>query len=937
MSTTTLNRERLRGGQLLSFRVFAALLVFLTVFGFSKKSVAQSVVDNSLSFTGITSSSTAPQTNSYAGVKYSGDPAYANLAYLGLVRTDGTVQRPNPSLGTYDLTGTSQLSLSGGSLVVYPGTDFTGAALSVTSASVSYRIYKSGTSPTNSANPYTTTALTQNSTSYNGRANNYYFTGSSNFNLLAGLTIGGVYVVESFYAYVTSDGVSHQDPAGTYQAEFTLTAPPAPTIVGTKVYIAPNGSASNTAYNVNPPVSPSFQGANLGSSYDVNTGILTLNGGSATTTEAGSNTITNVTLYYRVHLAGTAGGAFNFINLPLTSSSSGTKTFATATANINLINNLPATGNYLLDVYYFASGTNSSNPTNPVAFTVTDNNQGNFYTANFTVTGTPIITTVWVGGIDDDWFDARNWTKGVPTRDTNAEIANLGSSVNRAYPNIYGDTIYTYRFPARTTSAGTVAAHDTVIDNTGKIAEARNLTMDGNTQADRSILRIIAGRLRVLGDFFNIYDSFIARAFTTVEFAGGNQVISNGTFFGVEISGSGVKALSGVMTVNREITFTNGLLTTDITRPTQSVVYLGDRAAINNNQGAQLVGERDDSYLRGFVRTSRANTTIGDVYSYGNIGMDLVWSGNNPGAVDITRNTVEVYAPASSSKSSIRRIFGVRPTNPATNGGGLNADLTFHYLDSETKNLGTDGSVNINEANLGLFVSTNSGNTFTNLGRTTFDTNTNQLTRTGVTIFATFTLGDLTNPLPVKLVAFDAKRQGNNTLVTWATADETNNAGFEVQVSSDAKTFRKLSFVNSYSNNSTAYQTYSYTDTEAGKSGVRYYRLRQVDLDGKESYSPVRAVSFATVAAGTVAINVYPNPSATADQTTLVVQSPVAGQGRLQVMDLTGRTIINRDITTVAGVTEMAVPVSSELSAGIYLVKVTMPSGEVKTTRLQKQ
>jgi hypothetical protein len=941
MNTPTLFRERLQGRQSLLLRAFASFLLLLTVLGFSQQAFAQAVDDNSISLNQQVSGASGVQRINYRGSYFNGDTPYNTYTQLGQVTTNGTVVKTVPSIGTYDLNGTSSLALVATSLVAEDGTGR--GAITVTGAQMYYRVYPIGTNiPSTSAYPFNPVSMTDQGT-YNGitAPPTHNFQGTANVNLLAGLTTGGDYNIEVYFVINKSDGSIQQDPAGYYQAKFTLTAPPAPTLSGTYAYLAPNGGANQT-YNVNPPSPNKFQDANLGTAYDINSGTLLLNGGAAITTEAGANTITNVTLYYRVRLTTQAGGAFSFVNLPLVSNNSGTRTFQNQLANINLISGLSNTGNYKLDIYYQASGTNSSNPSNPVPFTQLDNNNGSYYSANFTVTGTPIPSTVWVGGINDDWFNKANWTNGVPDANTNATIRNLGSGVNNLYPNIYSNATYTY-----TPTGGTAITIDN--SNSGP-ALCRDLTMEGNSNTDRSILRLQVGELQVYGNFSNRNLSFIQREYSTLNFAGGNQNISNGDFKQVIISGSGVKYVLGIVNVGQSLTFTGGLLVTDITSTSTSQVNLDDRGAINNQQGAQLIGETDAHYLRGFVRTVRNSTTLEDQYTYGNIGMGLVWhgtsydnpntgstsnDGGNPGSVEVTRNTSEAFNPVANT-SGIRRIFGVRPGSPGATTGGLNADMTFKYLNSETKSLGAGGNVRIQEQNLVLFRSINNGGAFTNLGRTTLDTVANVLTRNAVTTFATFTLGDQTNPLPVKLVAFDAKRQGNNTLVTWATADETNNAGFEVQVSTDAKTFRKLSFVNSYSNNSTAYQTYSYTDIEAGKSGVRYYRLRQVDLDGKQSFSPVKAVSFATAAAGAVAINIYPNPSTTADQTTLVVQSSVAGQGKLQVMDLTGRTIISRDITTVAGVTELAVPVGSELSAGIYLVKVTLPSGEVKTTRMQK-
>lgn len=921
MRNITLKRERKGDEQSRFVRALTSLLAMLAIFEVSQSAQAQTVssiyYNDAITLTQQTSgSASASAPTNYAGTAT--ESPYLAYAKLG----KGS---PTLNLGTYDVTGTSQLILNGGSIEADPPGATKTATYAITAARFRYRVYMQGTV----APAYTTVSLPANGT-LNGSG--FYSTSSANINLLAGLTTGGNYVLEVIFQTDTQGSNAtqntDQDPASTtYQALFALTAPPAPTLSGTTIYVAPNGGA-NTIYNVNPSTPRPYQGANLGSSYDINGGQLLLNGGSANTTEAGSRSINNVTLYYRVRPQGGSGGAFNFISLPQTSNSNGARAFANSTANINLVSLVSTPGTYTVDVYYQASGTDNSTSPNPTSFTIIDNNGGQFYNANFTVTGTAIQASTWVGGINDNWFDARNWTNGVPNRNVNAAIQNLGSGVKNPYPNIYAATTYTYTAPDSTKS---------FIDNTAyPVAEARNLTMLGNSQANRSILRLVVGTLNVYGDFDNTYDSFIARDNTNTGFVGSNQTISGGSFSGVTIDGSGTKSLQGAMNVSKAITFVNGLLVTDITQPTVSVVVLADRAPINNNQGAQLINERDVSYLRGFVRTTRATTTVGDTYTYGNIGMQLVFSGNNPGLVDVTRNTAEAYNPVSTT-SGIRRIFGVRPGNPNTNTGGLSANMQFRYLNSETKGLGQSGNITIAENNLALFVSSNGGNTFTGLGRTAIDTVNNVLSANNVTTFATFTLGDRTNPLPVHLVAFDAKRLANNTLVTWATADETNSAGFEVQVSSDGKTYRKLAFVASYSATSNQYQTYSYTDTEAGKSGLRYYRLRQIDVDGTSAYSPVKVVSFATIAAGTTLVNIYPNPSASSDQTTLVVQSSVAGAGRIQVLDMTGRSIVSRDITTVAGVTELAVPVGNELSAGIYLVKVTLPSGETKTVRMQKR
>ncbi|MFD1871289.1 beta strand repeat-containing protein [Hymenobacter bucti] len=767
-------------------------------------------------------------------------------------------------------------------------------------------------------------------------------------NLLSGLSVTGRYVLEIVFQTTTitpsgAPGADADPSASTYQADFDFTAPAVPTLRGTAVYITPYSSNGNAnpriTYTVNSTATPMYQGANLGSTsttsatYDLNTGLLILNGGAAVTTEAGSRTVNNVSMYYRVRPQGQGGGQFTAINLTQNGNvgNDGTRNFSVTNRTINLISSATTSGSYSVDIYYQAGGTNSADPTTPVAFSLTDDNGGAFYTASFNVTGNPIPSTVWTGGLNDNWFDDANWTNNVPTIGTNVVIANLGTNTPNPYPRILCNTTYVYT--NQTTGASST------INNSGRnVAVARNLTMAGNSQADRSSLSLVIGTLNVLGDFDNRYASFIASAGTTIAFNGTNQSISGGSFANVFISGGGVKSSQGVMNVVGDIIFDDGLLVTDITQPTTSVVNLGDRAAINNNTGGRLLQERDGAYLQGFVTIAHRTATPGTEDLFGNIGLGLNFY-TNPGEILVTRNTAQAYSPGNGAASGVRRIFEVTQS-VANTSGAIKADMRFFYLDSETRNLGPSGNINIDENNLVVFASTNEGNTFNNLGGTP-DAQNNIVTLIGTTNFAVpntrFTLGDKTNPLPVELVAFDAKRLGANTSVTWQTASEKNSAGFEVEVATNGVQFKKLAFVASRSANSTTAATYSYIDTEAGKSGVRYYRLRQVDLDGQYSYSPIRAVSFAgTTDAAVASLSSYPSPFTSTSQAALVLQAPTAGTAQLQLMDLAGRVIANRTVTTVAGISEIAVPNASELAVGTYLVKVTFATGEVKTLRIQK-
>ncbi len=128
-----------------------------------------------------------------------------------------------------------------------------------------------------------------------------------------------------------------------------------------------------------------------------------------------------------------------------------------------------------------------------------------------------------------------------------------------------------------------------------------------------------------------------------------------------------------------------------------------------------------------------------------------------------------------------------------------------------------------------------------------------------VTDFSPFTLGSTTglNPLPVKLLSFDAKPVNQDVKVTWATASEINNDYFTVQRSTDGKSWSVIGIVNA-SENSGQTSDYNFTD-KSPVSGVQFYRLMQTDLDGKTTLSNIVSVNM-HVSLDAATVSVYPNP-----------------------------------------------------------------------------
>ncbi|WP_022824633.1 Ig-like domain-containing protein [Hymenobacter norwichensis] len=190
----------------------------------------------------------------------------------------------------------------------------------------------------------------------------------------------------------------------------------------------------------------------------------------------------------------------------------------------------------------------------------------------------------------------------------------------------------------------------------------------------------------------------------------------------------------------------------------------------------------------------------------------------------------------------------------------------------------------------------------------------------------TFTIG--ARPLPVTLSSFEAVAKGNDALLTWATATEKNNAGFEVERTADGRSFQKVGTVAGHGNSATR-QQYSFIDVKAAAvASTLYYRLKQVDLDGTVNYTPVQVVRFGQ---STVApeLTLYPNPATDVLHLTLTA---AVQKGQVTVYSTTGALVLTKVLNSTLDATLDV----SKLPQGAYLLKVTGENGVQQTRRFVK-
>jgi len=182
-------------------------------------------------------------------------------------------------------------------------------------------------------------------------------------------------------------------------------------------------------------------------------------------------------------------------------------------------------------------------------------------------------------------------------------------------------------------------------------------------------------------------------------------------------------------------------------------------------------------------------------------------------------------------------------------------------------------------------------------------------------------------PWPVELTAFTAAQQGEAIALQWVTATETNNHGFHVQrmdAASAGADWETLDFVEG-SGTTHDERQYLFFDWSLPHDGLYKYRLKQMDFDGRHSYSPEIAVEF-RLRPGEFALRQnYPNPLslAAAAQTTVGYDVPERSSIRLVVRNMLGQEVATLVDATMDAGSYAATWQPVDMPAGTYIVTLT--------------
>ncbi|MBC7650586.1 MAG: T9SS type A sorting domain-containing protein, partial [Deinococcales bacterium] len=172
--------------------------------------------------------------------------------------------------------------------------------------------------------------------------------------------------------------------------------------------------------------------------------------------------------------------------------------------------------------------------------------------------------------------------------------------------------------------------------------------------------------------------------------------------------------------------------------------------------------------------------------------------------------------------------------------------------------------------------------------------------------------------LPVTWLSFVVEKALNNVVnLQWMVTNQVNNDHYEVERSTNGVNFTNIGSVASNNTTQGSTVTYNFVDKQP-ISGTVYYRIKQVDKDGKYSYSIVQTITVSTNEAALW--QVYPTISTNGTSTALHLKRDV---GKIQVIltDVSGK-IVYQVVNNTTSIGQLInIPLTNR-SKGIYMLKI---------------
>jgi len=419
---------------------------------------------------------------------------------------------------------------------------------------------------------------------------------------------------------------------------------------------------------------------------------------------------------------------------------------------------------------------------------------------------------------------------------------------------------------------------------------------------------------------------------STVEYINANTTAQNvkGASYGtLKLSGTGPRSLTGFAQVNTALAF----------NATSTAFSLNDFDLLLL-KGTQLTGLNGGNTLfvtngKGSLRRTVTNDNVPVLFPVGTTASSYtpatlsqsVAQSEDSYAVRVAENTYSRYDAANLGIGAAIAYKNVKKTwvvaEEVEGNSSITLALQWNAADATTSFTAADAHINRYAGG--------AWDRFTSAqGTTTVSTGVFSQKRAGLTSFSPFAISSRADgALPVELLAFAARSTTAGVTCTWATASEKNSSFFAIERSLNGQEFSAVGRVEA-AGNSVQRLDYQFADTQAPTAKV-YYRLRQVDTDGTEAFSPVVAVE-AGLAAAPASLSVVPNPGTGHFEVWATEGTAASCQG--EVLNALGVPLLKLQADNFSSGT-CRFDLSSQ-PAGVYLLRMQMPQG-TRTVRVVKQ
>jgi Secretion system C-terminal sorting domain len=198
--------------------------------------------------------------------------------------------------------------------------------------------------------------------------------------------------------------------------------------------------------------------------------------------------------------------------------------------------------------------------------------------------------------------------------------------------------------------------------------------------------------------------------------------------------------------------------------------------------------------------------------------------------------------------------------------------------------------------------------------------------------FQQITMGS-SSLLPVKYASFDAVASDNKVTLKWITEDEVNNDHFEVERSFDGTNFTTIGLVlDGFANGNR--KTYMFKDNaaELQTKTVVYYRLKQIDNNGKAVYTNKLVVRLQAKTG--VTMQVSPNPFV--QDLNMQFTATANGTAQINIISITGQKMVTKQASVSKGFNTLQLNGLTNLAPGMYTAQLIIDGAIISNQKIIK-